>query len=100
MSHFADLRSSNSKSEIIGRCSPAPSATPHTAKDAQESQPSAPRGETHLQIRYFSIMRDSFFPKINFTELRFCFILIITLPGKVTAPRGWCIRSWIIRSAG
>jgi hypothetical protein len=55
-----------------------------TAKDAQEV---SPERLAVRRTRYFSIMRDSFFRKINFTELRFCLTLIITLPGRVTAPR-------------
>lgn len=45
------------------------------AKDAQES--GVPRGETH------------FFPKINFREFHFRFIVLITLPkGAMATPRG------------
>ena len=71
------------------RRSPALSATHTPPRMAKGSQPGVPRDATHLQIRCcFSIVRDSFFPKINFTEFHFCFILkgslLLTLPRAVT----------------
>jgi hypothetical protein len=69
-------------SGVVTRGAPMACAFPpaRAAKDAQVSQPGVPRGAIYLQVRCCSVVRDSFFPKINFTEFHFRFILLITSP--------------------